>query len=341
MKKYDAVIIGAGPAGIAAAKTFNKNEISFCIIDKNRFPRQKLCGGGLTNKSINMLKRLDLKIENISKTPCKNVMIEVKNVKKELELNNSIVMIDRIDFDNNILNQIDGDIFLGENIIEIKDNILITDKNSYEFKHIIFADGVNGYSRKLIENRKFGFCVEYESEKLTDKVILNFSAINDGYGWIFPKEKHTTIGLGNFDENKCDYINLICEFAKKYNFEIDKTKIRGYHIPLYSKEIYEKSVIDNKFILIGDAASLVDPISGEGIYYALTSGMYAAQSIIQTLNDNSDLKSIYFEKTQNLSNSLDKRLKASKLLYSRMGNSLIKIGLNNEKIVSQLNRIFG
>lgn len=340
MKKYDVIIIGAGPAGIAAAKTFDKSGISFCIIDKNKFPRQKLCGGGLTNKSINMLKKLNLDINPIQNKPCKNVIIENKSTKKELELDNSIVMIDRIDFDNAILKQITGDIFLEENIIDINDNTLSTNKDTYEFKYIIFADGVNGYSRKFIQNRRFGFCVEYESDKLTDKVILNFNAINGGYGWIFPKESHTTIGLGNFDTNKCDYINLICEFAKKHNFEIDKTKIKGYHIPLYSRDIYEKSVINNK-LLVGDAASLVDPISGEGIYYAMASGMYAAQSIIQVLKDNSSLKNVYFEKTQGLSNSLDKRLKASKLLYSKMGNALIKIGLNDNKILNQLKRVFG
>jgi len=341
MKKYDVIIIGAGPAGVAAAKILNKNNINFCIIDKAKFPRQKLCGGGLTNKSIKLLKKLDFSINNISSKNTEIVEIVGKSIKKEIKLDNNIVMVDRIEFDNNNLKQVaNNTLFKNEFIIDISNNVLTTNENKYEFKYIIFADGVNGYSRKLIENRAFGFCVEYNSEKLTDKTILDFTSINRGYGWIFPKKDHTTIGLGNFNTKKEDYIKLLVKFAEKYNFEIDKTKIKGYHIPLYSKDIYEKSVIDNK-IIVGDAASLVDPISGEGIYYALASGMYAAESIIEVLNNNGNLKEIYFKKTNNLHNSLEKRLKASKLLYSVLGPKLIKMGLNNEKIVNKLKRIFG
>lgn len=62
MKKYDVIIIGAGPAGIAAAKTLKKVNINFCIIEKNKFPREKLCGGGLTHKSINLINYLNMKI---------------------------------------------------------------------------------------------------------------------------------------------------------------------------------------------------------------------------------------------------------------------------------------
>ena len=341
MKKYDVIIVGCGPAGSAAAKILSKNNINFCMIDKQKFPREKLCGGGLTNKSVNLLKKLNFSIEKIDIKKTEQVEIIAKNIKKELNLNNNIIMIDRIEFDYNILKQvINNNLFEEENIINVEGNILKTNKNEYEFKYIIFADGVNGYSRKLIENRNFGFCVEYNSETLTNRTILDFGIIDGGYGWIFPKSKHTTIGLGIFSNNKNDYINLLVNLAKKNNFEIDKTKIKGYHIPIFSKKTYEKSVIDNK-IIVGDAAALVDPISGEGIYYALASGMYAAESIIECFKNNSILKDIYFKKTENLCKSLEKRLKASKLLYSPLGSKLIKIGLNDDKIINELNRIFG
>ncbi len=178
-------------------------------------------------------------------------------------------------------------------------------------------------------------------KKITNETILDFCAIEDGYGWIFPKEKITTIGLGNYNGKKCEYIELLCDFAKKYNFDIDKNDIKGYHIPLYSKEIYKNSVINNNIVLVGDAASLVDPISGEGIYYALISGTYAAKSIIEVIKNNGDLKKFYFEKTKNLSSSLDKRLKLAKFLYSKMGNVYIKIGLSNKKITEKIKIIFG
>lgn len=341
MKKFDCIIIGAGPAGIAASKTFEKNNINYCLIDKNKFPREKLCGGGLTNKSVNLLKKLEIDYQKNDIIEAKNVLVVSKKISKDVELNNSIKMVERKEFDNNNLKFLKNkNIFLNEKTIEIKENILMTDKNEYEFKYIIFADGVNGFSRNMIKNRQLGFCVEYNIPKTSDKTILDFEAIGEGYGWIFPKKNSTTIGLGNFNLERYDYIKALDDFAKKYDFEIDKTKIKGYHIPVFSKEIYENSIINDKYILVGDAASLVDPISGEGIYYALLSGMYAAETVIDALNGK-NLKETYFDKTKNLCLSLEKRKKASKIIYSKMGPSFIKMGLNNDKLLEKVKRVFG
>ena len=166
MKNYEVIIVGCGPAGIAAAKILSENNINLFLIEKNKFPRQKLCGGGLTNKSLKLLKQLNLNIDKISSKRIKSVKIVAKSIQKEIELNNDIVMIERLEFDYNNFKQINCENkFENENVISIENNVLITDKNKYQFKYIIFADGVNGYSRSLIKNRKFGFCVEYNSKK--------------------------------------------------------------------------------------------------------------------------------------------------------------------------------
>ena len=342
MKKYDVIIVGAGPAGVSAAKVLKDKNINFCIIDKNKFPREKLCGGGLTNKSINLLKKLNFNMDNINKIDVSEVDFYAKNIKRNMKLYNEIIMIDRVEFDYNNLKQVINDnLYENESITSIEDNILITNKGKYEFKYIIFADGLNGYSRKLIKNRRFGFCLEYNSNVKTNKTVLDFTAIIGGYGWVFPKVNHTTIGIGKFDDKKADYIKLLYSFANKYNFKIDKTKIKGYHIPLFSKEAYKKSVINNKYIIVGDAASLVDHISGEGIYYALLSGMKAAESIICSLDSNENLKDIYFNKTKGMYKSLCKRKFLSKLLYSKCGLFFIKLGLSNKFFIKKINKMFG
>ena len=342
MKKYDCIVVGAGPAGVAASKVLKDNKISYCVIDKNRFPREKLCGGGLTNKSVRALKELNLSIKEINTKKCDELTFIAKGVNKVMKLDNPITMTERWEFDFNNFKQIkDKNVFEHEEIKSIKDNILITDKDKYEFKYIIFADGVNGYSRRFIKDRKFGFCVEYNASKLTDKMILDFECVKDGYGWVFPKAKCTNIGLGTVNGSKANYKKLLIDFAKKNDLDIDENKIKGYHIPLFDEAIYKKSVIDNKYILVGDAASLTDQISGEGIYYALTSGKLAALSIVEVLKDNKDLKSVYFDKTKGLCTSLKKRNKFSKLLYSKRGNTYIKLGLSNKYFIKRLNRAFG
>lgn len=342
MKRYDVIIIGCGPAGAAAAKILKNNNINYCIIEKNKFPREKLCGGALSSKTQNLLSELGFDIKKNKKREIKEVVFAAKNIKYSMELINKIVMIDRAEFDYNNLKELDKkNIFYEENIINVENNILTTNKDKYKFKYIIFADGVNGYSRRLISNRKFGLCIEYNVNTKTDNAILDFCAIESGYGWIFPKEKHTTIGIGEFNDKKVDYQNLLTSFAKKYNFDIEKNKVKGYFIPIFSKDIFKKSVIDNKYILIGDSASLVDQVSGEGIYYALASGKIAAESIVYCLNNNDMIKKIYFKNTKNIYKDLKKRKFLSKLLYSKYGSFFIKIGLSNKIFIKILNKMFG
>lgn len=340
MKKYDVIIVGCGPAGIGAAKTLEKSNLTYCVIEKNKFPRFKLCGGGLTIKSQRALKKLQLKVTDES-FKCSKVLIKAKNVCEEIALDNDILMLDRIQFDYDNLKQLNcNDIFENETITKIENNILETDKDSYEFKYIIFADGVNGYSRRLISDRNLAFSVEYESPKVSDRVVLDFASVKEGCCWIFPKKNSTVIGLGDLGNNKVDYVNLLVKFSEENGFEVDRSKIKGYHLPIYSRDIYLKSVVENKYILVGDAASLVDPVSGEGIYYALMSGHYAAESIIEALKSNENLSEIYFKKTDNLAKSLDKRKDLSKLLYSRFGSKFIKLGLT-PKFIDKVKKLFG
>ena len=330
MKKYDVIIVGAGPGGIASAKVLKDNNINFCIIDKNEFPREKLCGGGLTNKSYVLYKKLGFDISQCKSTKINDIDLIYSNSICNINLSDGITMIDRYEFDYcNLKQVVDNNLFELENITKIEDNILITDKDKYEFKYIIFADGVNGYSRRLIKNREFGVCVECEVKTQKINTVIDFKAIKAGYGWVFFKGNHATIGLGNFNKKKEDYIKLLIDFARKNKFEITKENIKGYEIPVFSRKTYNQSVIDNNKILIGDAAALVDKMTGEGIYYAMASGKFAAESIILNINNQDDLKSIYFNKTKQLYKSLCKRSIFSKILYSKCGNFFIRLGLTN------------
>ncbi|MDE5540107.1 MAG: FAD-dependent monooxygenase, partial [Bacilli bacterium] len=147
VKEFDVIIVGCGPAGIAAAKTLLKNNVNFCMIDKAKFPRRKLCAGGLTYRSLKLLKELDLNIENIIKDRFNTLSVYYGNKKSNIKINKEIAMVDRTEFDNNNLQEIRkvcNNIFLSENIVNLDKYVLTTDKSTYKFKYIIFADGVNG-----------------------------------------------------------------------------------------------------------------------------------------------------------------------------------------------------
>jgi len=333
MKNFDVIIVGAGPAGIAAAQTLLKSKIDFCIIEKETFPRKKLCAGGMTNKCVELLEELKLEYKNVIKQVITSVQIGSKNKVNELTINDPVIMVDRTEFDNNNLSQIkkqNKNVFEKEYVINIEENILTTNKNEYKFKYIIFADGVNGYSRKLSNLKNIGFCVEFDIENRNDKsAVLSFDAIRDGYAWIFPKGNYSTIGLGKFKNVKDDYKKLLLDFCKSKDIEVKNEKILGFPIP--NGSYLKSSVIDDNKILVGDAGGLVDPISGEGIYYALLSGKFSAESIIEKLkNNNINLPKSYNKKVKVIHRALAKKMFISKLFYSPLKNILITIAFSNK-----------
>ncbi|MDD3341767.1 MAG: NAD(P)/FAD-dependent oxidoreductase [Bacilli bacterium] len=342
MKEFDVIIIGAGPAGIACAKILSQEKINYCIIDKDTFPRKKLCGGALTKKSIELLEDLNINIDKIIKTKFNNVVIDTKNKSYILNYSKKISMVDRTEFDNynlDIIKKDNKNIFEDEKVIGIEENILITSKNKYKYKYVVFADGVNGYSRKISKLSNIGFCVELDVDKNNEKdLIISFNAISDGYAWIFPKGKYTTIGLGKFKNIKDDYKQKLKEFCLTKNIAIDSDEIKGY--PISNGNYIKKSVFDENKIIVGDAAGLVDPISGEGIYYSLLSGKYAGEVICEKIKkEDLILSKRYNRKIKHVHNKLRRNRIISALFYSKLNHFLLKIALSNrflKKIAEKL-----
>jgi geranylgeranyl reductase family protein len=345
VKSYDVVIAGGGPAGAGAAKALRDSGLTYCVIEKYTYPRKKLCAGGLTNKSIKVLKELDLSIADIRKRAFGEVTFAGKGIEKTVTLNDPLYMVDRTEFDRAMMKQsvADCDLYQGETVTELRkdENILMTDRDGYRFRYLIFADGVNGYSFRLIPDREFGFAVECDSPVTYDRTVVDFAATKDGYGWIFPKEGHTTVGLGGSGRHKDGYVSLLEEFCRRYGIPVERKDIRGYRLPMFSERVYNSDVIDGKIILAGDAGSFVDCITGEGICYALSTGMCAARSIIEAEKNGSKLSDAFFGMTRGTAAVLSRRIKQSKVLYSPLRSYVIKKGLTREDYLVRIRNAFG
>lgn len=330
MKEFDVIIIGGGPAGIAAAKKLSESNLKFCIIEKEKFPRMKLCGGGLTSKSQDVLEELNLnyQIEQIIEI----VKIEYKKKIYDWKMDRPIIMVDRKTFDNDNLNQIKelGIPVYEEEIVErIENNKIITNNHEFNFKYLIFADGINGFSKKYTKVNNTGYCIETDVKNITrDNALFSFNATLDGYGWIFPKKDKITIGLGKFKNTKADYKKMLHDFSKRNDIDLANIKLLGFPIP--NGNLVKNPVIDNNKILVGDAAGLADPVTGEGIYYALLSGKLSAEAIIRANKTGESLEKIYQEKTKHIYKSLKKKKLVSKIFYTKLREALISIGVSNK-----------
>lgn len=311
MEKINTIIIGAGPSGLAAAQVLKNNNIDYCIIEKNFFPRLKLCGGLLTQKTLEMLNELDFSIDNsdIKKNIVKDFEI-IDNNKTILSIkcDDDFVLVDRIDLDNYMVNKFKangGNIKEGEKVtdIDLEQQIVHTDKASYKYENLICADGATGFSSKYIKNKKYqkAFCIEVSIpyEKLTpaSPIKLDTGIFKKGYGWVFPKANSLCIGIGAMDYKDIDYTQKFIDFASAYTSNIDKTKLKGAFLPFGKCD----GIISQKnghILLVGDAAGFIDVTTGEGIYFALRTGSLAAQSIVEGNNDFDKITTIYKEKTK-------------------------------------------
>ncbi|MEG0180455.1 MAG: NAD(P)/FAD-dependent oxidoreductase [Terrisporobacter sp.] len=330
--KYDVVIIGAGPGGIAAAHNLINNNISCLLIDKQKFPRNKLCAGGITSKTFDLLKELKLKKEftgeNTIISEGAELYLEYKYITK-IKSKGLTYMVDRFDFDSYLVDDYKdkGGILLEEarvkNIDEKNNIITLGNEETIEFQYIIGADGAVGMTRKLVDKNMHanGFCLQVDVERSkfkydTDYMSLYYGIIPQGYGWIFPKKSYLTIGFGGDYNKNFDYNGEFEKFLNKLGINCDRKDFKGAFLA-FGEHIKNPVNKEKNLLLVGDAAGLVDPITGEGIYFAMLSGVKASNLIIKAIKENSPNEvDKYKYEIENITKNIGKGAKLKKPIYT-------------------------
>ena len=264
------LIVGAGPAGAAAAATLARADVECLIVDKATFPRDKLCGGLVTERCMKLVRTVfnldfDPAILN-SSSDIKLMMNDtvMTHVVDQTVLNFTM----RRDFDHWLLQKaidLGANIRLGVGVAKIeKTQVVLSDETVIQFDTLIGCDGVNsGVARHL-----FGQSVE-----------IDFGAANWGYGWAFPKKKSITIGVGGVHAKNPNMKVRLKEYLAAHGVDPKDCKIKGQYIPFGD---YRRMPGRDNIVLCGDAAGMVDPITGEGIGYAIQSGASAARAVMKS-----------------------------------------------------------
>jgi flavin-dependent dehydrogenase len=185
--------------------------------------------------------------------------------------------------------------YFGDRVIGIRDgNINTADGREIAADFIIGADGCHSLIRKELqrttkdENSPIGLEVNIAYDNLkfylpSEEVFpwIFFGYVQNGYGWIFPKKDFATVGIAGLTHY--DGKNLLAAFKLLLaTVCVDPVRvmgeIKGYPVPL--NNCFEEPGIGN-ILLVGDAARLVEPLTGEGIYFAALSGSLAAYAILR------------------------------------------------------------
>ncbi len=298
--KYDVIVVGLGPAGATAAYELSKRGFNVLAFDKQKHPRYKPCGGGLTAK---VEKILEPDFKSVVEKTINKVNFTFQGTGDIIAVSKHplVYMVMRDTFDNFLVEKArKAGVEIHEqervkHVKEGKDVFVLTEKNSYFADILIGADGVNSvvaHSLGLKPKRRIALLIESEVKvksealkKLNDKVVFDFGSVPYGYGWIFPKADHLSLGVGGLKEmikNPGLYYSgfisdqyLLDEIESEHKFH--------YTIPIFNGR---SRITSLRSMLVGDAASLVDPFLGEGIYYAIRSGQIAAEVVQGILNGN-------------------------------------------------------
>lgn len=354
-------IIGSGPAGAMASLFLSKNKIHHTILDKAVFPRDKVCGDGLSGKVVSVLKKLDPSIISEMNKANKRflgswgVMFVAPNGKKldipfkkdlSQEHHPAGFVVKRLEFDFFLANKIDSpyaQYLPGCEVTRLTrtpSGILINylknkTQDNLHAKIIIGADG----ERSIVEKTFFNFPIRHDHfyagvrsyyQGVKDLHQQNFIELHfikellPGYFWIFPLPNGmANVGLCVLSSKvKKEKLNLREIFERlivnepslqnRFRSATKESKLMGWGLPLGS---VKRPFSCDHVMLTGDAASLIDPFTGEGIGNAMLSGLLAANAVEKSLaNNNFSAAQLFKTYDSEIERSIRDELKLSRTM---------------------------
>lgn len=327
-KRFDVVIIGAGPAGVACALSLKNSGLQVAVIDKAKFPRDKICGDAIPGKAWKVLKNiLPESIEELKSLPSyKEVKSTIINFDKvalgDIFWVNKAVNIKRLEFDNylfeKILNCDNIEVFQETKISSFKEEqgfeLITSNEEVFRCKLLVAADGANSPTVKSLSkithrNSKY-VSVRTYFENLDFDSSKNYAYSRKGlpgYFWIFPVGSNQfNVGIGydtevipkgkSSKEVINDFISGDSDLKQRFSKGRELQSVKGHKLPIGGRK---QRYAQDGFLPIGDAAFLVDPMYGHGIDKALQSGQIAGGVIEDAFKQN-DFSEQYLTKYDQL-----------------------------------------
>lgn len=295
--RVDAVVVGAGPGGSSAAHALAAAGASVAVLERSRFPRDKPCGGGVL---LSALRHLPFDLSPVVEREIYGFRVRYR---REAEFSHRwerplAVMTQRSRLDAFLAEravEAGAELRDGEAVREIELNGAVSVRTAQgerlEAGVLIAADGANGVCRRALGLPRLRAAVALEGNaprsqaaagRWTEHVGLELGSLAGGYGWVFPKGEHCNVGVGGYPAGARSLRGELAAYARSEGFEpAGLEQVRAHHLPLRDAG---QALTAGPAALVGDAAGLIDPLSGEGIGNAIRSGQLAAEAALSYLD---------------------------------------------------------
>jgi geranylgeranyl reductase family protein len=291
MDSYDVIVVGSGPAGSTAAFHLGEAGFNVLVIEKENLPRYKTCGGGLSTRFLR--EYFPFSFDPVVSCDVRAISYDMGDFSVTIPVRpGEIGMVMRSDLDRHILSHARVDVQQGDpvkHIEEKKDEVRVDTKSgkTYRSRYLIGADGANSivaHAVGLRDKKELAAAIEVEAqvdaqtlERFQGRPVFIFGELPYGYLWIFPKQDHLSVGIAAMHPKRGELQSRLKDVMKRYGIMIENLPLHGHPIPIFTRR---QPISTKRVLLVGDAAGLADPLSGEGIRYAIKSGRLASQAII-------------------------------------------------------------
>ena len=288
MQRFDVLVVGAGPAGSATAHHLATAGLSVLVADRATFPRDKPCGGGLTTRAFRRCP--------VDATPV--VEDRVDTVELRFRYRDAVVrrakepviwMTQRRRLDAFLLDaarDAGAEVREGTQVTHGDGGIRVGGER-VSADVVVGADGANGQTAKALAlggSIVHGVALEGNvphatlgQNRYAHRAVVELADIPGGYGWVFPKADHVNVGVGAWAEEGPrlrDHLARVCAAHGVDPAQLEE--VRGHRLPLRRPGT---RVACERALLVGDAAGLIDPVSGDGMYECFVAAEHAAAAI--------------------------------------------------------------
>jgi geranylgeranyl reductase family protein len=294
MERFDVLVVGAGPAGSTAAYRLSREGASVLLVDRARFPRDKPCGGGLTMRAV---RQLPFSVEPVVEDRATRFTFGL-DFRRRFERSTKeplVLLTQRRRLDHFLVERaVEAGVEFRDGVkIELDDDSVSArlGRDKIAANALICADGANGSTARaagIDDERDYGVALEanvphsaIDPARYRGRLILELGVLPGGYGWVFPKGDHVNVGVGGWAKEAPTLRAELSRFCREYSIDESRLEsVRGYRLPLLRPTTI---LARGRVALIGDAAGLVDPLSGDGIYEAFLSAKLVTGATLDLL----------------------------------------------------------